>query len=533
VKPFYVHGVSAIRTEASSFTLMRTAITLIGWALVAALAWRLADEVAHAVTVFGTARAPQSDAYDPWLRGALTYLFFGEPHQSLYRPTIGLFFGTIIAVAQRIDAVPAFFAALLCATLAVAIAKADEDLKPALVAWLAFAVLEFDLVLKPLNFGNQMPDAPAFAFTLVGMCAVLASMRSRPFDGRWIAIGFFALGIAATIRGPMMLAAPAVLLFLLAIEPKRRTLRMLLVGAALFALPLCIDVVQQRLHGVVNNGVVTMYCFYTDPSFSWTTRCHNQYLAVEPRAAEVIEQYLRTVASSGYDIVLGNLNARLYQEGLHLHTNGFRLASKALAGYLLLSAAWSAVPGMRARTAWAWLAYPIHARYFLVVRLAVLAAVARYAWLLPYESFPAVLSIAIAALCVVFRLARPFMCLAAYWLGVVFLSLMTQAHQNRLGFTISFLLYLAVFLSVADHRTRRASDNATPSRPSRPLTAIYFVMVAFLYVGVFLVPGEWKRMYRQQVDGTQEALVISEDRALKQCLYFSGRREMYYGQCAK
>ena len=507
----------------------RDGLTLLSILLIAALAFQLAHEVAYSHTVFGTARAPASDAYDPWLRGALTYLFFGEPDSNLYRPTIGILFGSIISFGGRIDAVPAFFAVLLCLFLLLAIAKADADLKPALVAWLAYAVIEFGIALKDLNFGNLMPDPPAFAFTLIGASCVLKAMRSRPLDGRWLAMGFLALGIAATIRGPMMLAAPAILLFLAGLARDARSIRALLLAAALFLVPLCADIVQQRLHHVVNNGVATMFCFYTDPSYSWTTPCHNLYLSLKPAASTVVEHYLRTLASHGYDIVVGNLNARLYQEGLLMRTAGFGISAAALALYLGLSAAWTAALATRGHTIAGCLGAALQARYFFVVRLTVLAGAAAYALRLPHESFVAVLSIAVALVCVVFRLARPFVCLAAYWLSAVFLALMTQAHQNRLGFTFSFLLYLALFLAVSE---RRAVQVTLPNaRAPRIVAAGYFLIIAFLYLGVFLYPSEWKRVYRQDIDGKNAALKISEERESNQCLYFTGQRRLAYTAC--
>lgn len=57
----------------------------------------------------GVASAPYSDALGPWPQGSMSYYLHGVPATQLYRPTIGLFFGTIISATQSIAAVPIFW----------------------------------------------------------------------------------------------------------------------------------------------------------------------------------------------------------------------------------------------------------------------------------------------------------------------------------------------------------------------------------------------------------------------------------------
>lgn len=506
----------------------RGASSLLGVALAVLLAYFLAAAVGGPPTVYGTASAPASDAYDPWLRGALGYLFFGEPHGSLYRPTIGIFFGSILAVTSRIEAIPVFFAAAFCLFVAYATVKSDPDLRAPLISWLAYALVEFDVALAPLNFGNLMPDPPAFLFTLAGSWAVLMALRTRPMNGRWLAAGFLALGLAATIRGPMMLAGPAMLVFVACLARSRAELRAIFMAAVLFLVPLAIDVAQQRAYGVVNNGLATLFCFYTDPSYSWTTPCHNIYLAKHPPAGEILTNYLRLLAGDGRNIVLGNLDARLYQEGLRMHTAGFRAAVLGLAVFLGTGWALRARTAARGRKVLGATLAVLQARHGFALRVGILALVISYAFAFPHQTLILYVSCAIAAVSVLFRLPRTFLCLGAYWLGAIFLALVTQAHQNRLGLTFSFLLYFALFFAVCEQPREQVAR--TPAARCREVAPIYAV-VAFLYLAVFLYPAHLARAFEREVAKTAAALVVSRDGAKNECLYFNGRREMFYGRC--
>jgi hypothetical protein len=62
-----------------------------------------------AAPTFGTAWAPYSDSLGPWLEGAITFLFGQSTPNYLYRPTVGLFWGSILALTGKVAWVPAIF----------------------------------------------------------------------------------------------------------------------------------------------------------------------------------------------------------------------------------------------------------------------------------------------------------------------------------------------------------------------------------------------------------------------------------------
>src|SRR5215831_3384055 len=63
-------------------------------------------------TGFGTARSPYSDALGPWLLGGLHAFFGVQQINYIYRPTIGWFWGSIIAITHSVEFIPLVFLGL-------------------------------------------------------------------------------------------------------------------------------------------------------------------------------------------------------------------------------------------------------------------------------------------------------------------------------------------------------------------------------------------------------------------------------------
>lgn len=498
--------------------------------LVAALSFQVAHDLLHDVTYFGTWRAPHSDALAPWLHGALNYLFYGEPHGYLYRPTIGVFFGSILGAAGRIDAIPVFFLTSLLAFLLLAILAADQKLRLALVAWLVFVVVNYAGAIQSLNVGNLMPDVPALVFTLAGLYFIFRGIHATPADHRLLWAGFLVIGIAAAIRGPMMLAGPAMLLTLYAITAGEGRARLLIPATVLFALPILVDVVSQRAYGVVNNGIMTLYCFYTEPSSSWTSACQTRYMEIKPSVGVVLGGYLQTFFSEkGFAVVVGNLSARLYLDGVKLMSAGF-WGSFAIAALWVLSSVVRKSSQRGTQTEWAgWIREVLAGRYYALPRIIVIPVAGLLAFERGPQAFLVTLSAITALMSAVMRLNRPLIGIITYWFGAVFLALMTQAQQERLGLTFSFALFLALILFICDQPRAQESDSGL--RHTRWLASAATGVVLFLYLGVFLLPSELRVIYKSQVEGKTTALKISEDRVFDRCLYFTGARELAYVTC--
>src|SRR5438132_14078960 len=64
---------------------------------------------------YGSTRAPHSDALSIWLHGSLSYYFDNVPTTGLFRPTVGLFYGSLLSSwgSFHIHWLPAFFALFL------------------------------------------------------------------------------------------------------------------------------------------------------------------------------------------------------------------------------------------------------------------------------------------------------------------------------------------------------------------------------------------------------------------------------------
>src|SRR5437899_2962215 len=122
-----------------------------GWPVLAAaalggLAFRmyLAFDSVELAPAYGTAWMPYSDALGPWLLGGLSILFDLPPPEFLYRPTIALFWGSLLAATGRTQAIPVFFCACLLAFLATMTTMGrDSRARQALVVCIGICVIGF------------------------------------------------------------------------------------------------------------------------------------------------------------------------------------------------------------------------------------------------------------------------------------------------------------------------------------------------------------------------------------------------------
>ncbi|HZP85909.1 MAG TPA: hypothetical protein VFB54_03755 [Burkholderiales bacterium] len=478
-----------------------------------------------AAPAFGTAAAPYSDALGPWLEGGLTLLFGLPPPTYLYRPTIGVFWSAILAATGRVDAIPTFFCAWFFALViaVLVIARRDSALVHATLAWLAISVLAFAQTLQTLYIATTNVDLAAFVFTASGVLLLVARCGERTGLNLVLLSAAACLGIAAAIRGPMLIAGPVIIALHILVGRDHRTVKS--VAAALaFATPVVVDVVLQRHFGVVNNGILALYCVYSDPAHTWTAACHQAYLVQHPSAAGVLRDYIAFAGSSlGMTHLLAaaaNRAMRDLQLMQQLAAIGILLGVCAL--HALARRRTDDTPPTResARSA----ALPLR---FVVVTATLMLA--RY---LQADHFTSDLAWLIAGTLSAawLRLWRALICLLSYLLAMAFLCLMGMQGGDRLVATFSFTLYVGVALLVLDRPPSPAL--ATPPAGTRSWQAVAVVLIAamaFLYLGNHILPSELRTRYRNDVEAKPGvALKISDDPRIDRSLYYTGHRQIIY-----
>lgn len=134
--------------KTSPYRLAWVSWSLVGIAAFAALLWQVAVVFATpdspSAPTFGSAGAPYSDALGPWLVGGLAFLFDQAIPTYLYRPSIGLFWSSILGSLGRVDMIPVFFVAWLFIVLLGTVSLArDQALRNALIIWLTLSAVCF------------------------------------------------------------------------------------------------------------------------------------------------------------------------------------------------------------------------------------------------------------------------------------------------------------------------------------------------------------------------------------------------------
>ena len=204
------------RSIARKFPSARVAIaglflSAVGLALIL-LGQRFAAEMAAPVNLnampFGSPHAPDSDAM-LWAFGGLQFLLEGPDvplTPNLYRPTLAIWFGSLMAIFSSIEAVPTFFffsvLAFLAGASAIALAMPTRLLL-LLSLWAMLCVTLPDAPIWHTLVTVPMPDLPALLFSLIGLFLVALFFQGRV--GLFAAcIGFLFLGAATTIRGALL-----------------------------------------------------------------------------------------------------------------------------------------------------------------------------------------------------------------------------------------------------------------------------------------------------------------------------------------
>ena len=460
---------------------------------------------------YGTAWAPYSDALGPWLAGALSILFEQPPPDYLYRPTVGYFWASILAATGRVEAIPFFFAAWLFALLAAAAGFAtDARVRRAMVIALGVVALSFGQTWASLFISSTNVDMPALAFTATGVLLLCWGTGEDSRPALWA--GCLCLGIAAAIRGPMLLAGLPILAVRLALL-ERACARTILPAAILFVLPLVIDAWLQRRFGVTSNGLMAMYCFQWDPTHTWTPACNESFLARGADATAIASDYSGYLASpDGFTVLRGAFYRRVARDVVPL-------AEWTVLG-MLLAAGWLAGAARLERGRR--LADEPWVRAAVIV--AVLAVVrALGSW--PPWSAAAGVSIVLAAAAWL-RAWRAVMCLAGYVAATLFLCLLGLAQYDRLQQTFSICLYLGLALAMVE----TGANPDARARPAARLAAPAAAALAILFLALgHLGPSRWRDAYLREVHGRPGvAIKLGADPRVDRSLYQSGQGQLFY-----
>ena len=467
-----------------------------------------------AAPTFGTAWAPYSDALGPWLEGGLSFLFGIPAPDYLYRPTVGLFWGSILAATGRVEMIPLLFTVLLLGMFAATtLLEDDTRLRNAVIVALGICALGFPQIWSLIYISSTSVDLPALALTGTAMLLLLSGRGGAAYPA--LLAGCACLGIVAAIRGPMMLAGiPIIAVRVLLIE--RAPARIILAAAVAFLLPIVIDSSLQRYLGVVNNGVVGVYCVYHDPTHTWTAACHAAYLANPPPAGQVVRDYLGFLFSGeGRNTMYNSLNWRLSRDFAPM----LATASLAFVGLAGVLAAWSE------RAHWRKLATsPLVRAAAMVSGLVALRALGAGQ---PWGALAFVLAALAAA--VALRLWGAVMVLVGYLLATIFLCLV-GVPSDRLQHTFSVCLYLSIGLLVMETRQVDPAEGWRHARALRRLVPIAVTAaLVLLYLGSYIFPSTLRDTYQAQVRGRSGvAIKLTGDPRIDRSLYYSGQGIPFY-----
>lgn len=487
--------------------------------------YELPENVDRSRLSYGTAWAPYSDALGPWLHGTVYYYFYNMPLSYLYRPTVGIFNASILSIFGGIQWIPLFFEGWLVVSLAAIFLLADEGMRLVLTAWVMVTALAFKTLGEQLAPATLMIDFPSYILTICGLLLLTVSLKRKERSALGIMGAFLLIGISATIRGPLMLAGPGLLVLSFFLLRGQKRIGLLCGAALLFFLPIFIDGFIQKQYNLTNNGFNNLYCFYSEPTHYWTSACFDRYIKEKPSHAEVLQQYAEFLFSpDGMKVLFETLQKRLELDFAFFVNEIYVETSAYIA---LISLMLVASGGLQLRQK--------------LLHCCSILMLGSWLWWLHYLTQHDTASIYLAALALVAYLAvasfvtrakhTPVM-LTAYVLGLTFLGLLGLAvNFERLNLSFSFAIYLAPLLFLAESATRKLSDNEEFSRPSPALFALCnAAIVLALYSANGLVDTQAKRNFREKVDKHPAAIKITNDIRLDRSLYLSGLQALVYTQ---
>ena len=477
---------------------------------------------------FGTARAPYSDALGPWLQGGLHSVFGLQQISYLYRPTVGLFWGSIIAITNRLEFIPLVFLGMwfVMAVTFLTLWR-NTRLGVALAIWMLWLATSFDMSIAPLSPLSLTVDFAAFALTLSGIFLIASGAHSGQINMLPCLVGGLVLGVAAAIRGPMI--AGGFIFILCIFLPYRKTAFRVITSTLLcFLLPIICDVVLQRHYHVLNNGLISIFCVYSDPSHTWNGECHSRFVELHPAIGDILQSYTHFIAStSGVTFLLNGLGKRLQQDMFLFSTGGWALLLLAFSGYAgwetrsnrlegLIDEKSQKVPQAHALSLWSLFVFW---SFFFATRYTTISS--------------GVIAIVLLCTCLLMALRSkdwlPLSLILAYMGGCAFLTFLGFWAYQRMALTFSFLLHIGALLLIARPIEQTCeSPNELNRSMTHKLSLLVLTLVAGLYTCWGWWPSELRTLYSSEVKGRKAALKISNESVLDRSLYFTGAQTLVY-----
>lgn len=466
------------------------------------------------------ARAPYSDALAPWLQGGLQYVLDLPQINYLYRPTVGLFWGSIIGITDRLWLIPQALASGLFVFLVVTLWLLPRGRSMLVFAlFLSLLATVASVLFPPLLINTLYVDFAALVFTLAGTWLLITACR----DPGWfsVVIASVLLGIAATIRGPMMFGGPVLIVLTLGWS-SRKSHTLWLTCLAAFAAPIAVDVALQRMHRTANNGIESLYCVATDSTRSWSAECSVRYHQLQPSAHEVLNQYVRSVQTAeGVDSIIQGVSRRFATDVKMFELSPVQAVLISVAALSLACHFFRRRYGVGDNSPARLL--PVAGVLALVGTLWGLNHLGMHEGIL---ALGFILGLSLIALAAGERLVIAV--ITSYVACVVFLALLGYAAAYpRFAGTFSFLILLAVSMLSIPSREVQTASNRRANR-TRNFSLGVLAMLLLLYSGSFWWPSDLRRTFSESVKGRQAALKLSYEPMLDRTLYITGAGGLIY-----
>lgn len=479
--------------------------------------------------VFGSASVPYSDAL-LWILGGLQFLLEGSdvaltPY--LYRPTIGILFGSVMAVFNSAEAVPTFFfLSLLCVLALVSLIASGTRIALMFGLWAMLCVALPGAPLWHVLVNAPMPDLPALLFSVSGLLFVVLFLNRRAGVFA-LCIGLLLLGIATAIRGALLPAGFLLIVLCCWQRGWKNVGPLAIAGLASFLTPFILDSFLQRHYHINNNAVVHFYCVVHDAARFWSAACDEMYRRQGVTAAGAIGDYLRfSVSPTGMQFLFSGFIERVRHDLASLSHPAFAVALvlAALANIRSqVAAASNRHPILSSRT---YLARWANERWSLWISLiAVIASL----WIA--TAGPSELAVALALVCMLLSaVRRDFIALACFTVYLSGLVMMTAIgvgplfgiNTDRITATYSFALPLALLALVLGNEAPRVphSDRFDSHWGDRAAVG-GAAAIAFLYAAVWVWPSTWRSTFESEVVGKKAALKVLDSAAVDRSGYYA------------
>jgi len=479
---------------------------------------------------YGNASAPFSDAMDPWLLGTMSYYLHDTPTTNLYRPTIGLFFSTILTIFQEVSAIPKVVIAAFLAAAIYLFFNGPFFLRIIIVATLLTLNLNYDAFVSALYPECIMVGFWTMSFSLIGL--ILIALSQNAGTRRWLtaAAGFSLVGIAAAVQGPQLLGGALVLGWCVMRWIQLRDWQTLTLSVVAFLAPTLCDNSIRTAYGITNNAVANLYCVYTDPAHVWTPQTDQLYHLKDPSNRDVVKHFLEFIASpDGRACLRSAMAYPQEQDALHIRRSAFL-------GLLFVCGAlgwWTnrrdhespskPLPEHSKQIKWRDWGFRL---CLIGVMVLIWAIVTRAAAAFHYPVLALAGVIAVAGI----LRGRPMtVCFALCYVGSLTLhAVLGGASGYRVSVTYEIFVFVALICLLVEPPTP-SNGNVKLARGLPEFSAIIILMLAIAYAGNFVGRRGQKSYLRTKLgETTRNVVKVSGDHTIDRSLYFDRNLSYFY-----